>query len=206
VLQVLIDSQLIQLGGMLTSENEIRQQWDCPNAWPPLQHMIMEAIGFTRFDASDKHVRQSLTDIYETYHLDTIPSAYSAVGQHVGTDQARALSFYLSSQWCLSNMQTYMHQGYMFEKYNAFTRDAGHGGEYTVQAGFGWSNGVNLIFLDHYASVLNLTQIVNQTWPLPPTKDPQQVCTTEPKAPSFIAMSVRQQAEQIQQQRRWSIK
>lgn len=39
----------------------------------------------------------------------------------------------------------------MFEKFNVKKiGQAGGGGEYTVQAGFGWTNGVTLLLLKEY--------------------------------------------------------
>jgi alpha,alpha-trehalase len=44
----------------------------------------------------------------------------------------------------------------MFEKFSVLDIDsAGRGGEYTVQAGFGWTNGVVLWVADTYGAVLN---------------------------------------------------
>ena len=43
----------------------------------------------------------------------------------------------------------------MFEKFSIADIDsAGRGGEYTVQAGFGWTNGVVLILASEYGNVL----------------------------------------------------
>jgi alpha,alpha-trehalase len=43
----------------------------------------------------------------------------------------------------------------MFEKFSISDIDsAGRGGEYTVQAGFGWTNGVVLILASEYGNVL----------------------------------------------------
>ena len=43
----------------------------------------------------------------------------------------------------------------MFEKFSISDIDsAGRGGEYTVQAGFGWTNGVVLIVASEYGDVL----------------------------------------------------
>ncbi|GIL86896.1 hypothetical protein Vretifemale_15069 [Volvox reticuliferus] len=36
-------SGLVQPGGLLTSLYHSGEQWDAPNAWPPLVHMIIEA-------------------------------------------------------------------------------------------------------------------------------------------------------------------
>lgn len=47
----------------------------------------------------------------------------------------------------------------MFEKFSISDIDsAGRGGEYTVQAGFGWTNGVVLILASEYGSVLAAPQ------------------------------------------------
>ena len=44
----------------------------------------------------------------------------------------------------------------MFEKFSVLDVDsAGRGGEYTVQAGFGWTNGVVLWIASNYGDVLN---------------------------------------------------
>lgn len=43
----------------------------------------------------------------------------------------------------------------MFEKFSASDVDsAGRGGEYTVQAGFGWTNGVALWAASNYGNIL----------------------------------------------------
>jgi alpha,alpha-trehalase len=43
----------------------------------------------------------------------------------------------------------------MFEKFSISDIDsAGRGGEYTVQAGFGWTNGVVLLLASEYGDVL----------------------------------------------------
>ena len=49
----------------------------------------------------------------------------------------------------------------MYEKYDATaeTKEGG-GGEYDVQLGFGWTNGVVLDFLDMYSKKLNFKETV----------------------------------------------
>jgi len=43
----------------------------------------------------------------------------------------------------------------MFEKYNATQAGyVGGGGEYSLQTGFGWTNGVALILLNRYGAIL----------------------------------------------------
>ena len=52
----------------------------------------------------------------------------------------------------------------MFEKFSNLDIDsAGSGGEYTVQAGFGWTNGVVLWVLNAYGSVLDAPKCPNIT-------------------------------------------
>lgn len=50
-------------------------------------------------------------------------------------------------------MKGYNHSQIMYEKYDAVNPGAfGGGGEYTVQAGFGWTNGVALHFIKLFYS------------------------------------------------------
>lgn len=44
VLRSLRDSGLVRAGGLLTSLRETGEQWDFPNAWAPLQHMLVEGL------------------------------------------------------------------------------------------------------------------------------------------------------------------
>ena len=45
----------------------------------------------------------------------------------------------------------------MFEKMNVEKGSPGEGGEYVVQTGFGWSNGVVLDFLDEFGEDLQVS-------------------------------------------------
>jgi len=57
----------------------------------------------------------------------------------------------LSKKWIESNYRGYRDTKAMFEKYNIELRGApGGGGEYDVQAGFGWTNGVALRLLNDF--------------------------------------------------------
>ncbi|KAF9450542.1 glycoside hydrolase family 37 protein [Macrolepiota fuliginosa MF-IS2] len=59
----------------------------------------------------------------------------------------------------LNVTQSVNNTGNMFEKFSAFDLDsAGRGGEYTVQAGFGWTNGVVLWIASNYGQQLNAPQ------------------------------------------------
>ncbi|KAM6988666.1 trehalase isoform 1-T2 [Tautogolabrus adspersus] len=105
--------------GVPTSLRETGQQWDYPNAWPPLQHMLIE--GFSK-----------------------MPS-----------EEAKQLAFDLAQRWIKTNWLAYMKYDAMFEKYDVNgDGKPGGGGEYEVQLGFGWTNGVALQLLDQYGATL----------------------------------------------------
>ncbi|KAI6204901.1 Trehalase [Aphelenchoides besseyi] len=78
---------------------------DFPNAWPPLQHILIEGL------------RRS-----ESPRLQE--EAYN-----------------LAKMWTRVNYNSFNATGVMWEKYDVDGL-AGSGGEYAVQAGFGWTNGV----------------------------------------------------------------
>ncbi|XP_059186792.1 trehalase [Centropristis striata] len=105
--------------GVPTSLRESGQQWDYPNAWPPLQHMLIDG-------------------------LSKLPS-----------EDAKQLAFDLAQRWIKTNWVAYTKYEAMFEKYdvNGDGRPGG-GGEYEVQLGFGWTNGVALQLLDQYGATL----------------------------------------------------
>jgi len=75
-------------------------------------------------------------------------------------------AFQLADKWIKTNYFVFVESGgKMFEKYNVekFLGQAGEGGEYEVQEGFGWSNGVMLDLLLRYGDRLRAP-------PLPSTK------------------------------------
>ena len=65
-------------------------------------------------------------------------------------------AFELARKWVDNNWITYRKRKAMFEKYDSMKQGyPGHGGEYDVQIGFGWSNGVALEFLSQYGHRLS---------------------------------------------------
>lgn len=108
-------SELIQTGGILTTTRETGQQWDKPNAWPPLQDILIDGLLTTE------------------------------------SEEAKTLAKSLIVDWVDTNLAAWQSTGHMFEKYHAGVNGkAGGGGEYTIQLGFGWTNGVILKFLTIY--------------------------------------------------------
>ena len=60
----------------------------------------------------------------------------------------------LAKRWLLNNLYTYKKSQHMIEKYNSSQIGVGGGGgEYELQTGFGWSNGVVLILLETYPDI-----------------------------------------------------
>ncbi|XP_053996141.1 trehalase-like [Hylaeus anthracinus] len=105
-------------GGTPTSLVQTGEQWDFPNAWPPLQSFIVMGLYWT--------------DVKE----------------------AMDFASELASRWLSSNYAGYMDTGKMFEKYDSIRPGkGGGGGEYDVQTGFGWTNGVVFEFLNTFASI-----------------------------------------------------
>ncbi|CAL9684359.1 unnamed protein product [Knipowitschia caucasica] len=105
--------------GVPTSLKESGQQWDYPNAWPPLQHMLIEG-------------------------LSKLPS-----------EDAKQIAQDLAQKWIRTNWMAYTKYEAMFEKYDVNgDGKPGGGGEYEVQLGFGWTNGVALQLLDQFGCCL----------------------------------------------------
>ncbi|KAI6209128.1 Trehalase [Aphelenchoides besseyi] len=73
--------------------------------------------------------------------------------------QLQEEGFDLAKQWVRVNYENFKKSGKMWEKYNV-DGDLGIGGEYPVQAGFGWTNGVILDLLVAYADRFDLQSIM----------------------------------------------
>ncbi|XP_026747617.1 uncharacterized protein LOC113508733 [Trichoplusia ni] len=75
--------------------------------------------------------------------------------ENIGTKEADELAFEVAQTFVRSCHSGFLQYGQMFEKYDAEQPGQfGGGGEYNVQFGFGWSNGVVLEFLKKYGSKL----------------------------------------------------
>ncbi|XRB19604.1 trehalase [Pseudoscourfieldia marina] len=128
--RALCASGLVQPGGVAvsttgmpaSSEPVTAQQWDWPNAWAPLQHMLSE--GVRKYgDGSRVLLNGSSLD-------------------HTGVAR------YIARSFVRSCYLAWRSGGVMHEKMRAdVPGDFGGGGEYTPQVGFGWTNGVCLELL-----------------------------------------------------------
>lgn len=68
-----------------------------------------------------------------------------------GDEDAQEAAKTLAYRWVKSNIKAYDENKVMFEKYSAQASGAfGGGGEYHIQAGFGWTNGAIMELIDYY--------------------------------------------------------
>ncbi|XP_043283050.1 trehalase-like isoform X2 [Venturia canescens] len=107
------------LGGIPTTLERSGEQWDYPNAWPPLQYFVIMALDMT------------------------------------GDAWAQKYAYELSQRWVRSNYKAFNESTYMYEKYDATQFGVGgDGGEYAVQTGFGWTNGLVMDLINKYGQRL----------------------------------------------------
>ncbi|KAJ2455095.1 hypothetical protein EV183_001024 [Coemansia sp. RSA 2336] len=109
------------------------QQWDWPMAWPPLQYVAMQgALLHKQFSVALQLAQAYLNSVFCAW--------YATGGSLVGI---------------LEKLPNTTDSGHIFEKFNsAQVGMQGGGGEYDVQAGFGWTNGVLLWALDKFGPQL----------------------------------------------------
>lgn len=134
------------VGGIPVTNFKSDQQWDQPNVWPPLQHILMKGLQntpptFGEDDQAYKDVHDTALTIAQRYLDSTFCTWYATGGSTSDTPQLDGLSD--------SDV------GIMFEKYadNAINT-AGGGGEYEVVEGFGWTNGVLIWAADEFKNEL----------------------------------------------------
>nr|CAH7759373.1 unnamed protein product [Callosobruchus chinensis] len=146
VLKYLQDKNVLYPGGIPSTHEHTGEQWDYPNAWPPLQHLMIIGLNNT------------------------------------GDDHAVRLAFEIAEKWVRSNYKAFKETDAMYEKYDA-TVPGGHGGggEYELQLGFGWTNGVIMDLLAKYANQLTAED--------PPTIIRAQAITQEHSA-SMVSSSI----------------
>ncbi|MGH8778328.1 alpha,alpha-trehalase TreA [Paraburkholderia sp.] len=109
-----VQSVLLQPGGLATSTYNTTQQWDAPNGWAPLHWIAI--TGLKRYGRAD-------------------------LAQQIGT------------RFLADVKNVYGSQQKLVEKYivEGAGTGGGGGGEYPLQDGFGWTNGVTLKLLDAYS-------------------------------------------------------
>ncbi|KAK3748713.1 hypothetical protein QZH41_004708 [Actinostola sp. cb2023] len=86
------------------------------------------------------------------------------------SDVLQKLALDLAQKWIKTNYRAWNSTKHMFEKYDARVQGTpGGGGEYDIQVGFGWTNGVALHLLKRYPTQL---KAVEENRPNPSSKAP----------------------------------
>ncbi|KAJ2024694.1 hypothetical protein IWW57_003634 [Coemansia sp. S610] len=120
-------------GGFPATLYNSGQQWDYPSAWPPLQYVLMQAALTTG------HVDLA-TQLAQTFANSVFCAWFKTGGSIPGI---------------LEKLPNTNDTGHMFEKFDSTqVGKEGGGGEYTVQAGFGWTNGILIWTLDTFGKSL----------------------------------------------------
>ncbi len=98
--------KFLKTGGLISTLNTTKEQWDAPNAWAPLQYISIEGL--------------------HNYGFDKLANT-------------------ITKRWVAQNIAVFKETGKLMEKYNVVAPNSkGGGGEYPLQDGFGWTNGVLL--------------------------------------------------------------
>ncbi|KAJ1975231.1 hypothetical protein H4R35_003241 [Dimargaris xerosporica] len=144
-------------GGLPTTLLTTELQWDFPNAWPPLQYMVLRGLQKsydilnTKYMASGNQTAmppqvaelQQLEVVLAQKYVDSAFCAWYETGGSIDGLLARKAG--------LDDEDT----GNMFEKFDVTTVGVtGTGGEYDPQVGFGWTNGVAIWLLSTYGDQL----------------------------------------------------
>jgi alpha,alpha-trehalase len=115
--------RFIKPGGLSASNIESDQQWDA-NVWAPLQYYMSEAIHSS----------------WSALNPDTPPTPTNA-----------PMLFEIVQKWINTTYCGWKRKGLFFEKYDPIhIGQPGGSGEYKVQEGFGWTNGLILDYLNKY--------------------------------------------------------
>ncbi|KAK0734949.1 glycoside hydrolase family 37 protein [Lasiosphaeria miniovina] len=145
----------VKAGGIPATNLQTGQQWDEPNVWPPLQHVLMKGLlntpaTFGTADPAYVAVQDLSLRLAQRYLDSTFCTWYATGGSTSQTPKLQGLG---------SDAV-----GAIFEKYaDNSTNVAGGGGEYTVVEGFGWSNGVLIWAADTFAGKLKRPDCGNIT-------------------------------------------
>lgn len=111
-----------------------------------MNHKILDFLG---------GVPVSLRNSGEQWDFPNAWPPYQAILVHglenTGSFIARREAKKLARRWIATNMRGYRKHDVIYEKYNAMRPGKhGSGGEYVVQSGFGWTNGIILRFIKTY--------------------------------------------------------
>ncbi|KAJ2044333.1 hypothetical protein H4S04_006272 [Coemansia sp. S16] len=126
-------------GGFPATLYNSGQQWDYPSVWPPLQYVLMQGA------LNTGHVDLA-TQLAQTFVHSVLCAWYKTGGSIPGI---------------LEKLPNTTDSGHMFEKFDSTqVGKEGGGGEYNVQAGFGWTNGVLIWTLDTFGKSLTAIALI----------------------------------------------
>eukprot|EP00903_Cladosiphon_okamuranus_P020327 g18650.t1 len=146
--EALRQSGLVLPGGVQTSLEESGQQWDGPNAWPPLQWLLIQGLRRSAEALVPAAAAAAPPPPPGDGDGEAPEKAASGTAAASAAASARALASELEEAFLAGALAGWEASGGMMEKYNANdTGKGGGGGEYSVQVGFGWTNGVALDLL-----------------------------------------------------------
>eukprot|EP00392_Amoebophrya_sp_AT5.2_P013667 g13796.t1 len=146
------------------SSREAQKQWDHPNIWPPLQHVASESLRLLRAVESQTDDAIDLLVLRTTHQQDhEQATSKESLGSYLDAIRDPSLDF---ASHCVRKVweesQNLSHANYVsgqkqaliYEKYQfrGGKMEGGSGGEYEVQLGFGWTNGVVLSSLNKSSS------------------------------------------------------
>ncbi|XP_017027471.1 trehalase isoform X1 [Drosophila kikkawai] len=121
---------------------------------------VLNYIAVNKLDSFAGGVPNTLSNTGEQWDFPNVwaPMQYIVVEglNNLNTPEAKNLSKSWAMRWVKSNFKAYSDDFHMYEKYNA-EKFGGHGsgGEYGVQTGFGWSNGVIIEWLAKHGRELD---------------------------------------------------
>ncbi|KAL2155183.1 hypothetical protein VTH82DRAFT_3859 [Thermothelomyces myriococcoides] len=142
-------------GAVAATNYRTGQQWDQPNVWPPLQHVLMQGLlntpaTFGESDPAYQGVQNLALRLAQRYLDSTFCTWYSTGGSTSDFPQLEGVNQDAT--------------GIMFEKYaDTDINVAGGGGEYEVVEGFGWTNGVLIWAADVFGNKLKRPDCGNIT-------------------------------------------
>lgn len=123
-------------GGIPVDETISGQQWDFPNVWAPVQYHFIKVF-------------ETLANRLPEKNAFWREKALNTAQRFINTTYCGYQNYSISLALRLMFLEQF------FEKYHAqLVGQPGGGGEYIVQDGFGWTNGVILWLLDQYGGEL----------------------------------------------------
>ncbi|CAG8730434.1 15925_t:CDS:2, partial [Gigaspora rosea] len=122
-------------------------QWDFPNAWPPLTYVIVKGLLDSYNSHNDPELLKIALETSQHYVSSVLCAWYSTGGSLPGL---------------VTKLPNTTDNGIIFEKYSALKAGvSGTGGEYQVQIGFGWTNGILLWICSKLGDKLEVPKCIN---------------------------------------------